>query len=147
MWCLWHYAYQVKIWDVMGDRELKRTYSGHTGAVRSIAFRCARLFFIVDIFSFSMSSNDGSKFLSASFDRHIRLWDTETGQCINTFTNRKVLAPHPISAVPIVISLFCLFRSHIVSNFTRKTTICSSPHAQTTKLFRYVLFEGFLHNV
>ncbi len=27
---------------------------------------------------------------SASFDRFIRLWDTETGQCIRTFTNRKM---------------------------------------------------------
>jgi pre-mRNA-processing factor 17 len=35
-------------------------------------------------------SNDGSRFVSAGYDRFIRLWDTETGQCINTFTNRKM---------------------------------------------------------
>lgn len=58
---------------MLGDRAVRRTYSGHTAAVRDIKF-----------------SNDGSRFVSAGYDRFIRLWDTETGQCINTFTNRKM---------------------------------------------------------
>lgn len=33
---------------------------------------------------------DGRQFLSCSYDRYIKLWDTETGQCIQRFTNYKV---------------------------------------------------------
>jgi pre-mRNA-processing factor 17 len=46
---------------------------GHTKAVRDIAF-----------------NNDGTKFLSASYDRNVKLWDTETGKCIRTFSTGRV---------------------------------------------------------
>jgi pre-mRNA-processing factor 17 len=64
---------KCKIWEVYGDRNVKRTYIGHSEAVRSV----------------NMSS-DGSKFLSSSFDRYIRLWDVETGKAIGTYSNRKM---------------------------------------------------------
>lgn len=35
-------------------------------------------------------SPDGSRFLSASFDKYIKLWDTETGQCISRHTTKKI---------------------------------------------------------
>ena len=35
-------------------------------------------------------NNDGSRFLSAGFDKMVRLWDTETGACISRFTNKKI---------------------------------------------------------
>ncbi|KAH0622213.1 hypothetical protein JD844_024323 [Phrynosoma platyrhinos] len=44
----------------------------HSKAVRDICF-----------------NNAGSQFLSAAYDRYLKLWDTETGQCISRFTNRK----------------------------------------------------------
>ena len=59
------------IWDVYNDKNLKRTYMGHSEGVRSVHM-----------------SNDGSRFLSSSFDRYVRLWDLETGQAVNTFSNR-----------------------------------------------------------
>ncbi|KAL1441519.1 hypothetical protein MTO96_008486 [Rhipicephalus appendiculatus] len=34
--------------------------------------------------------NKGERFLSAGYDRYVKLWDTETGNCIARFTNRKV---------------------------------------------------------
>ncbi|MEE6476010.1 hypothetical protein FKM82_010940 [Ascaphus truei] len=46
---------------------------GHSKAVRDICF-----------------NNAGTQFLSAAYDRYLKLWDTETGQCISRFTNRKV---------------------------------------------------------
>ncbi|EQB78433.1 pre-mRNA-processing factor 17-like protein [Camelus ferus] len=46
---------------------------GHSKAVRDICFNTA-----------------GTQFLSAAYDRYLKLWDTETGQCISRFTNRKV---------------------------------------------------------
>uniref|UniRef100_A0A674A7J5 Pre-mRNA-processing factor 17 n=1 Tax=Salmo trutta TaxID=8032 RepID=A0A674A7J5_SALTR len=35
-------------------------------------------------------NNTGSQYMSAAYDRYLKLWDTETGQCISRFTNRKV---------------------------------------------------------
>ena len=61
---------QVKIWDVYNRRNVKRTYMGHAAGVRWVAF-----------------SSDGKTFLSASFDRNIKLWDTESGKCIGFLEN------------------------------------------------------------
>ena len=35
-------------------------------------------------------NNDGSQFLSAGYDRNMKLWDTETGACIQAFSNGKI---------------------------------------------------------
>lgn len=64
---------KVKIWEVYEKRRNIRTYIGHSKAVKDICF-----------------SNDGTKFLSCAYDRWIKLWDTETGQCIGRFSNKKI---------------------------------------------------------
>ncbi len=64
---------KCKIWDIYGDRSVRRTYHGHSEAVRAVSF-----------------SNTGVQFLSAGYDRVTRLWDTETGQAIGTFCNNKM---------------------------------------------------------
>lgn len=79
----------VRIWDVYNERQCKRVYDGHTGAVRAIHF-----------------SNDGRQFLSAGFDRFIQLWDTETGQAIKAFTNRRV--PYCVQFYPVDNSQFVI---------------------------------------
>ncbi|KAL2117584.1 hypothetical protein VTJ04DRAFT_7244 [Mycothermus thermophilus] len=71
----------IKIWDVYRDREVLRSYVGHNKAVTDLSF-----------------NNDGTKFLSGGFDRRIRLWDTETGQCVNRFNCGKT--PHVIKFNP-----------------------------------------------
>eukprot|EP00842_Homolaphlyctis_polyrhiza_P006398 jgi/Hompol1/675/HPOL_000987-RA len=89
----------VKLWDAYHDRRCLRTFMGHSKGVRDITF-----------------SNDGTKFLSASYDKWIKLWDTETdtdsdinpfqslnvsgmamsridviaGQCISRFTTKRI---------------------------------------------------------
>lgn len=62
----------LKVWRVE-DKKLMRVYLGHTAAVRDVCW-----------------NNDGSKFVSCSFDRYIRLWDTFTGECLKVYTTRRV---------------------------------------------------------
>merc|ERR1712150_431827 len=64
---------KVKLWEVYGKRRCIRTYLGHKQAIRDVNF-----------------NNSGEQFLSASYDRYIKLWDTETGEAISRFTNKKM---------------------------------------------------------
>ncbi|KAJ9176398.1 hypothetical protein P3X46_011715 [Hevea brasiliensis] len=64
---------KVKIWDVFNSGKCMRTYMGHSKAVRDISF-----------------CNDGTKFLTAGYDKNIKYWDTETGQVISTFSTGKI---------------------------------------------------------
>lgn len=72
---------QLALWDAHHDRELLRTFSGHNKSVTDTDFHPT-----------------GTKFLSASFDTYMKLWDTETGQCISRFTTHKT--PHCICFQP-----------------------------------------------
>jgi pre-mRNA-processing factor 17 len=72
---------KIALWSVYGSRELLRTFSGHTKSVNDIDFQ-----------------PDGGKFLSASYDRQMKLWDTETGKCLAKFTSGKT--PHVLRFNP-----------------------------------------------
>ena len=72
---------KVKIYDVYHRRELLRTYSGHNKSVNDVCFNI-----------------DGTQFLSASYDKQMKLWDTETGACISRFTTGKT--PHVVRFNP-----------------------------------------------
>ena len=64
---------RVKLWEVYGERRCIRTFNGHRQAIKDIAW-----------------NNKGTKFLSASYDRYIKLWDAETGEVVSRFTARKM---------------------------------------------------------
>ena len=72
---------KIKIFDVYHERELLRTNSGHTKSVTDVCFNV-----------------DGTQFLSASYDRQMKLWDTEYGKCIARFSTGKI--PHVIRFNP-----------------------------------------------
>ena len=57
----------LKVWDMYGTRACKRTYNGHSLGVRQARF-----------------SADGSMFASVSFDKSVKVWNTETGQCLHS---------------------------------------------------------------
>ncbi|KAF1814173.1 WD40 repeat-like protein [Eremomyces bilateralis CBS 781.70] len=61
----------VKLYDVQ-SRELLRGYMGHSKSVNDICF-----------------NNDGTRFLTSSYDRQMKLWDTETGACLSRFSTGK----------------------------------------------------------
>lgn len=64
---------KIKLWEVYNERRCIRTYIGHGKAVKDISF-----------------NHDGTNFVSAGYDRHIKLWDTETGECVRRFCNHKL---------------------------------------------------------
>lgn len=64
---------RVKLWEVYNEKRCIQTYSGHRQAVRDICF-----------------NNKGTQFVSAAYDRYIKLWDTETGAVVSRFTARKI---------------------------------------------------------
>jgi pre-mRNA-processing factor 17 len=64
---------KIKLWDVYTHGNCLRTFHGHGKAVKDVTF-----------------SNDGRKFLSCGYDRYMKLWDTETGQCLQRFNNGRI---------------------------------------------------------
>lgn len=68
---------KIKLWDCYHDRELLRSYSGHTSSVVDVDF-----------------SADGTSFVSASYDRQMKVWNTETGQCTGRFSTGST--PHVV---------------------------------------------------
>jgi pre-mRNA-processing factor 17 len=77
---------KCKVWSTI-DKQVMRTYLGHSAGVRDVQF-----------------NSDGSRFVSASFDRYLRLWNTATGNVEQTFTNRKV--PYCVQFYPHDDNLF-----------------------------------------
>ena len=72
---------KISLSDTGFDRELLRSYIGHSKSVSDIDF-----------------SPDGTNFLSSGYDRKILLWDTETGKALQKFGNGKI--PHVIKFNP-----------------------------------------------
>lgn len=72
---------KLALWDAHHNRELLRTFSGHSKSITDADW-----------------SPTGTQFLSASYDRYMKLWDTETGQCISRFTTGKT--PHTLRFQP-----------------------------------------------
>ncbi|RAL11368.1 WD40 repeat domain-containing protein [Aspergillus homomorphus CBS 101889] len=72
---------QAKIWDAYHSRELLRTFSGHSKAITDTDFHPT-----------------GTTFLTASYDRQIKLWDTEYGKCVGRFSTGKT--PHVVRFNP-----------------------------------------------
>lgn len=105
---------KVKIWEVYKERRCVRTYSGHRQAVRDVDFNAR-----------------GHHFVSAGYDRYIKLWDTETGNVISRFTSRKI--PYCVKFHPDYN------KQHLfVAGTSDKKILCVSFHlAIVTKYFTF----------
>ena len=88
----------VKVWNFQDDPEdytNMRTYYGHEQAVRSVAY-----------------SADCKSFVSGSFDRSMKVWDLETGQCTGSFTNGSIINQVTFSEKePFVVMSACKNRT------------------------------------
>lgn len=76
--------HRVKLWSVYGERECLRTFYGHNKPVREVGYNF-----------------DGTTFFSCSYDKTVKVWDTETGKC--TFYKHHRALPycatfHPMDA-------------------------------------------------
>lgn len=136
-------SYFVQLWEVYKDRRCIRTYYGHRQAVRDISF-----------------DNDGKRFLSAAYDRYVKLWDTETGACISRFTNRNIpycakFNPDPDKQHLFVAGtsdkkIICVRIAHkeyaqIYSNLLQLNSILhGSTISKIDFFFIYVLFTFFI---
>lgn len=72
---------KIKLYSVYNERELLRSYSGHSKSVSDITF-----------------NENGTSFLSGSYDRKMVLWDTETGNAISKYNTGKI--PHVLKFHP-----------------------------------------------
>lgn len=73
----------AKISRVHGNRKCMRTYLGHSKGIRTAEF----------------AGTGGGQFVSSSFDKSVKLWDTETGAIVTSFDTKNAisfaLATHP----------------------------------------------------
>ncbi|WFD42652.1 hypothetical protein MPSI1_001300 [Malassezia psittaci] len=58
---------KVKLWDIYHQGNCLRTFLGHVKGVRDVQF-----------------NQDGTQFLTSGYDQVIKLWDTETGACLQS---------------------------------------------------------------
>lgn len=72
---------KIRLYSVYNERELLRSYSGHSKRVSDINF-----------------NERGTSFLSGSYDRKMVLWDTETGKAISRYDTGHI--PHVIKFHP-----------------------------------------------
>ena len=72
---------KIKLYSVYNERELLRSYAGHSKSVSDISF-----------------NQGGTSFLSGSYDRKMALWDTETGKVISRYNTGKI--PHVLKFHP-----------------------------------------------
>jgi len=63
----------LKSWEVNQKRRCIRTYYAHSQAIKDVDF-----------------GSDGYRFASCGYDKLSRIIDTETGNCLGTFTSRKL---------------------------------------------------------
>lgn len=64
---------KIYLWSVYHKRDLLRGFYGHTKPIKDISF-----------------NSDGTKFLSASYDHWVKLWETESGKCLAKFRLKSV---------------------------------------------------------
>lgn len=123
---------KIALWDVYHQRELLRTYSGHTKSVNDIDFNVG-----------------GTQFISASYDRYMKLWDTETGKCLNRFTTGKT--PHVVRMNPSIPHEFLAGMSDkkILQYDTRSGEMVQEydHHLGPVNTITFCDEVGFLHHV
>ncbi|CDO95055.1 unnamed protein product [Kluyveromyces dobzhanskii CBS 2104] len=81
----------IKLWDFYHERELLRTYEGHAMTIKDLNF-----------------TGDGQAFASASFDKKVKIWDTENGSVTKRFNFSSVpncVSFHPKDKNQLVVGL------------------------------------------
>lgn len=72
----------IKLWNFYGDKKCVRDYKGHSKAVKTLTF-----------------VNDGSSFISSSFDQTVKVWDTESGKVTKRLKFKSI--PNAVDSRPL----------------------------------------------
>ena len=72
---------KAKVWNVAGDKQCMRTYTGHVKGVRDTWWW-----------------PDGRQFATASYDKSVKLWDTETGSVVGRYSQNQM--PYTVRCHP-----------------------------------------------
>lgn len=75
-------------------KRLLFTYVGHSQSVRELDW-----------------NPDGTKFVTASYDREVRLWDAETGKTVGRFGEKKIV-PYCVKFYPLDPNIFLVGQSN-----------------------------------
>ncbi|AGO12595.1 AaceriAER255Cp [[Ashbya] aceris (nom. inval.)] len=81
----------LKLWDMYHERLLLRDYCGHRKAISATSF-----------------SHDNVQFASSSYDKTIKIWDTETGDIMNRLsfpTTPNCMSFHPQNKDQLLVGL------------------------------------------
>lgn len=91
-----------RIFRLYGKRKLMASYYGHQAAIKDL-----------------WMTKDAKQFITASFDRYCRYWDTETGKCLGKYTTNTPVNVARINPIEEWVFLAGQTNKHIIQWDTR----------------------------
>lgn len=107
----------INVWDTSSDKPLSKSWSGHSVEPYYMAANITKLLKI-----------DNHTFASGAYDGHIKLWDIETGKCIQELQDSGYITGLQVRSNDQLVSssVYNSDRSRAVRTWNYKTGSCTS---------------------